>query len=144
MPFTSMLGRRCVDVEFTPKLRSKVRNVARKHCSNWSDGRCLPMDKPCVFTLEQKYLPDCDYMVEAVLPNEPAVEVEFMEVYREYNQIDTVVKPTETAKCQRCKKKSFVKTGRNQKHCPDCANIIARQRKNERQRKWRSESSKRA
>lgn len=97
--------------EFTKKQKRLIRQLITRNCANYHDDNCIALDEgegcPCVQLISNHMM--CNYFRNAVLPNNEALEKEL----------------TGSASKERCImcNKPFLRTGRNQRYCKECAKI---------------------
>ena len=93
----------------------QVRSVRKlvKHCCNYADGDCLPLDGTCPQAISHSLI--CRWFRHAVLPEQPKLE-------------QAILTPKKLHRCQVCGKDFLARSGRA-KYCRECAAKVHRQQK---------------
>ncbi len=114
-----------------------VKQLARKECTNYTNGFCLPANHPC-HVLNPAYKTihdgavDCDYFLFAVLPLELELNTAvWHEIYREEGQAGEGWK-----ECVCCHK-PFIPASNRQRYCASCGASAKQARSREKQRRYR-------
>ena len=102
----------------------QVRSVRKlvKHCCNYADGDCLPLDGTCPQAISHSLI--CRWFRHAVLPRQPKLE-------------QAILSPKKLRRCEVCGTGILARSGRA-KYCPACAKEVHRQQKAKSARKRRS------
>lgn len=102
----------------------QVRSVRKlvKHCCNYADGDCLPLDGTCPQAISHSLL--CRWFRRAVLPRQPKLE-------------QAILSPKKLRRCEVCGTGILARSGRT-KYCLACAKEVHRQQKAKSARKRRS------
>jgi len=114
-------------IKITPTQSSKVKELVRSHCCNFSDGNCLLLDDgdahSCVQNISYSGI-FCNYFKNNVLPNDTSLYTEIMN-------------PSTSKKCVCCGS-FFIPITNNQKYCSNCAKAQTQKRKREYNRRRRA------
>ena len=116
--------------QMTGRQRYRANALIKKLCANYDDGNCLLLDEGegCVCVQSISYSLLCRYFRNAVLPADPALEVEIL--------------GTHPDRCVSCGA-PIIKRGNRKKYCEKCARITYKRQQAEYARKKRTESKNR-
>ena len=118
------------------QIMRSVKRLAQKECANYTDGLCLPVDRPChVLNPAYKTIHDgaiaCDYFLLAVLPLDAELNTAvWHEIYRGEDQAGEGWK-----ECVRCHK-PFIPGSNRQRYCASCGAAAKQARIREKQRRY--------
>lgn len=114
-----------------------IKQLARKECANYTNGFCLPANRPC-HVLNPAYntihdgAVDCDYFLFAILPLDWELNTAvWHEIYRGEDQTGAGWK-----ECVLCHK-PFIPGSNQQRYCASCGTSSKQAWSREKQRRYR-------